>query len=177
MFIDIATSISLAASQQKMASTYLLLLITTIYAKEQPALLQQSSRSLLEQRNHQAEHEGGSDDGRWRGGGSDDGRARGAAVLELQRVDGQRHVLLVGAALGRGALALAGPPRLRGMRGVEHGAQHGGDGGDVGRLVLGQQPRQAHQLAVPAQHPPLALAAGDLAAHVPLQLQREPTAG
>ncbi|BAT02115.1 Os07g0557601, partial [Oryza sativa Japonica Group] len=99
------------------------------------------------------------------GGGG--GRAGGAGALELQRVDGERHVLLVRAAPRRRA---AGRRRLGGARAVEHGAQHGGHGGDVHRLVLGQQPRQPHQLAVAPQHPPRPVAAGDLPAHVPLQL-------
>lgn len=38
-------------------------------------------------------------------------------------------------------------------RAVEYGAQHRGHGGDVERLVPSQQPRQTHELAVPAEHP------------------------
>jgi hypothetical protein len=139
----------------------------------QPSCIGSSQERIPPAADRQAEREakegGGGGAARRRGGGGR-GTARAGGALELQRVHGQRHVLLVGAAPRRRAPAAG----LRRARGVEHGAQHGGDGGDVGRLVLGQQPREAHQLAVPPQHPPRAVAAGagDLAAHVPLQLHK-----
>jgi hypothetical protein len=139
----------------------------------QPSCIGSSQERIPPAADRQAEREakegGGGGAARRRGGGGR-GTARAGGALELQRVHGKRHVLLVRAAPRRRAAAAG----LRRARGVEHGAQHGGDGGDVGRLVLGQQPREAHQLAVPPQHPPRAVAAGagDLAAHVPLQLHK-----
>lgn len=68
-------------------------------------------------------------------------RRRGVGLVELQGVDGEGHVLLVGAAGG-----------LVGVRAVHDGAEDGGDGGYVRRLVAGEEPGQRHQLAVPAEY-------------------------
>ena len=58
----------------------------------------------------------------WSGGG------RGAVhLLELEGINGQRHVLLIGAAFGL----------ERWVRTVHDGSQDSGHCGNIGRLVLG----------------------------------------
>lgn len=63
-------------------------------------------------------------------------------LFELERVNGERHVFLVGAAARL----------VRRVSAVHYGSEDGGDGWNVRRLVAGQQPRQPHELAVPVEH-------------------------
>lgn len=64
------------------------------------------------------------------------------ALLELQRINGQRHVLLVRTTLGL----------VRWVRTVHYGPQYSGHRRYIRRFVSGQQPRQPHELAVPVEH-------------------------
>lgn len=117
-------------------------------------------------------------DGGGGGGGGEDGGVASSRILELlelEGVNGEGHVLLVGAAAVLRLLAAAvGRREVPGA--VHDGSEHRRDGGDVRRPVPREQPRQAHQLAVSSEHPARPISpsgAGAAAPHASPQLHPE----